>query len=178
MNNELLPLIKKHTDTLIEQTKTKPQETLEFKMNKQMQTFSFNPPINLIEEGKWLMAVSLFDCTNSVYNITNENNSFSIIIPGHYQTEFAEKTIDELNKLIELKSLELHVAEVRKRGNIIKIGDNEYKLSDFDTQKHEILEELKNAKYNDLEDLVYRMQLTYNEIINILELKYIPTKRR
>ena len=177
MNNELLFLIKKHTDTLIEQTKTKPQDTLEFKMNKQMQTFSFNPPINLIEEGKWLMAVSLFDCTNSVYIITNENNSFSIIIPGHYQTEFAEKTIDELNKFLELKSLELHVAEVRKRGNIIKIGDNEYKLSDFDTQKHEVIEELKNAKYNDLEDLVYRMQLTYNEIINILDLKYIPTKR-
>ena len=177
MNNELLLLIKKHTDTLIEQTKTKPQETLEFKMNKQMQSFSFNPSINLVEEGKWLIAVSSFECTNSVFNITNENNSFSIIIPGHYQTEFAEETIDKLYKLLELKSLELHVAEVRKRGNIIKIADNEYKLSDFDTQKHEIIEELKNAKYNDLEDLVYRMQLTYNEIINILDLKYIPTKR-
>ena len=76
MNNELLLLIKKHTDTLIEQTKTKPQETLEFKLNKQMQTFSFNPPINLIEEGRWLMAVSLFDCTNSVYNITNKTIRF------------------------------------------------------------------------------------------------------
>ena len=177
MNNELLLLIKKHTDTLIEQTKTKPQETLEFKMNKQMQNFSFNPPINLVEEGKWLIAVSSFECTNSVYNITNENNSFSIIIPGHYQTEFAEETIDKLYKLLELKSLELHVAEVRKRGNKIKIGDNEYKLSDFDTQKHKIIEDLKNAKYNDLEDLVYRMQLTYNEIINILDLQYTPTKR-
>ena len=52
MNNELLFLIKKHTDTLIEQTKTKPQETLEFKMTRSKQTFSFNPPINLIEEGK------------------------------------------------------------------------------------------------------------------------------
>ena len=61
MDNELLLLIKKHTDTLIEQTKTKPQETLEFKMIKQMQTFSFSPPINLIEEGKWLLAVSSFD---------------------------------------------------------------------------------------------------------------------
>ena len=37
MNNELLFLIKKHTDTLIEQTKTKPQETLEFRMSKQFQ---------------------------------------------------------------------------------------------------------------------------------------------
>ena len=91
MNSELLLLIKKHTDTLIEHTKLKPQETLEFKTNKQMQTFSFSPPINLVEEGKWLLAVSLFECTNSVFIITNENNSCSIIILGHYQTEFAEK---------------------------------------------------------------------------------------
>ena len=120
MNNELLLLIKKHTDTLIEHTKTKPQESLEFKMNIHTQRFSFNHPINLVEEGKWLLRVSSFECTNSVFNITNENNSFSIIIPGHYETESAEKTIDELKKLLELKSLELHVEEVKKRGNKIK----------------------------------------------------------
>ena len=177
MNNELLLLIKKHTDTLIEQTKTKPQETLEFKMNKQRQTFSFNPPINLIEEDKWLLAVSSFECTNSVFNITDENNSFSIIIPGHYQNKTDEKIIDDLNRLLELKSLELHVEEVKKRGNKIKIADKEYKLSDCDTQKNEIIEELKNAKYNDLKDLVYRMRLSYDEIMDILDLKYIPTKR-
>ena len=94
MNNELLLLVKKHTDTLIEQTKTKPQKTLEFKMNKQLQSFWFNPPINLVEEGKWLLAVSSFECTNSVFTMTNENNLFSIIIPGLHQTESAEKTIE------------------------------------------------------------------------------------
>ena len=177
MNNELLLLIKKHTDTLIENTKTKPQETIDFKMNKQMQTFSFNPPINLVEEGKWLLGVSSFECTNSVFNITNENNSFSIIIPGQYETEFAEQIIDDLNKLLELKSLELHVEEVKKRGNKIKIGDKEYNLSDFDNQKYEIIEELKKVGYNDLKDLVYRMRLSYDEIMDILDLKYIPTKR-
>ena len=135
MNNELLLLIKKHTDTLIQQTKTKPQETLEFKMNKQMQTFSFNPPINLIEEDVWLLTVSSFECTISVFNITNENNSFSILIPGHYETKFAEKTIDKLNKLLELWSLELHLKVVRKRGNTIKIGDNKNKLTDFANKK-------------------------------------------
>ena len=177
MNNELLLLIKKHTDTLIEQKRTKSQVTLEFKMNKQMQTFSFNPPINLVEEGKWLIAVSSFECTNSVFNITNENNSFSIIIPGHYQTESAEKTINELNKLLELRSendIELHTEQVRKKG-LILIKD--YSLSSIDMFKNEILEELKKAKCNDLEDLVYRFQLTYDEIINILDLKYIGTKR-
>ena len=177
MNDELLLLIKTHTDTLIQQTKTKPQETLEFKMKKQRQTFSFNPPINLNEEDKWLLAVSSFECTISVFNKTDDNNSFSIIIPAHWESEFADEIIDELNRLLEFRSLDLHVNEVRKRGNIIKIGDKEYKLSDFDNQKYEILEELKKVKYKDLRDLVYRMQLTYDEIIDVLDLKYIPTKR-
>ena len=169
MNNELLLLIKKHTDTLIEQTKTRFQETLEIEMDKQMQTFSFNSPINLIEDDKWLLAVSSFECTNSVFNTTNDNNSFSIIIQCHWETEFAEKTIDEVNRLLGLRSLELHVNEVRKRGNKRKIGDKEYKVSDFDNQKYEIIEDLKKAKYNDLEDLVYRMKLTYDEIMDILD---------
>ena len=82
----------------------KPQETREFKMNRQMQTFSFNSPINLVDEGKRLLTVSFFECTNSVFNITNENNSFSVTILGHWLTKSAEKTIDELNKLLELKS--------------------------------------------------------------------------
>ena len=60
MNNELLLLSRKHADTLNEQTRTKPQETLDFKRNKQMETFSFSPPINLSEEGKWLLVVTSF----------------------------------------------------------------------------------------------------------------------
>ena len=232
MNNELLLLIKKHTDTLIEQTKTKPQETLEFKMRKQMQTFSFNPPINLVEEGKWLIAVSSLECTNSVFNITNENNSFSIIIPGHYQNESDEKTVEKLKDLLELdkKDLSLHVTAVREKGRKIYIGEDEYDLSDLDNSllRNEIFEKLKINKYTGyykvstdqedntgcghvnidkntqrshiefnegtqcvsisftdnshdeyrhLEDMVYRLQLSYDEIIDILDLKYIPTKR-
>ena len=53
-------------------------------MIKRRQTFSVNQPIKLVEEGKWLLRVTLFVCTNSVFNITDENNSFSINIPGHY----------------------------------------------------------------------------------------------
>ena len=182
MNNKLLLLIEKHTDTLIEQTRTKPQETLEFVMSKQMQTFSFSPPINLIEEGKWLLGVTSFECTNSVFNITDENNSFSIIIPGSWKipSYLEENVIDKLKNLLKPKSeknIELHVQEVRKRGTKIKLGDNEYILSDFCNSKPEKLEELKNVKYNDLEDMVYILQLKYDEIIDVLELKYIPTKR-
>ena len=91
-------------------------------MDKQRQTFSFNPPLNLVEEDKWLLAVSSFECITSVFNITKENNSFSIIIPGHYQNKSDEKTINELNKLLELRSqngIELHVEQIRKKGLIL-----------------------------------------------------------
>ena len=221
--------LKKHTDTLIQQTKAQPQETLEFKMNKQMQTFSFNPPINLVE-GKWLLAVSSFECINSVCNITNENNSFSITIPGHWNSESAEKTVEKLKELLELdkKDLSLHLAAVREKGRKIYLED-EYDLSDLDNSllRNEIFEKSKKISiltttkclqswkivqgasmstsikiqrshvdfpegtqyvsfsftdhspnnYRLLEDMVYRLQLTYDEIIDILDLKYIPTKR-
>ena len=48
-------------------------------------------------------------------------------------------------------------------------------MSSLGTFKNEKIEELKNSKYNDLEDLVYRFQLPYNEISDKLDLKYIPT---
>ena len=144
-----------------------------------MQTF-FPPPIVLIEEEKWLLAVTSFEAMNFVFNVTDENNSFSIIISSHWNSKSAGNTIKELNKLLEFKSqyhIELHLQEVRKRGNQIKNKNREYKLSDFDTLKNEILEELRNVKYNDLEDMVCRMQLTYEEVVDVLDLNYIPTKR-
>ena len=153
----MLFLIKKHTNTLIEQTTTKQQETLEFKMNKQIQTFSFSPPITLDEESKWLLEVTSFEALNSVFNTINENNWFSITIPGHWDSKSAEKTIDELNKLLELRSqkrIELHVKEVKKRGNQIKKEIMKIKYQTLILKKNEILEELKNVKYNNIEDLV------------------------
>ena len=126
---------------------------------------------------KHYIHILLNDVPNDIFNITNENNSYSIIIPGHYQNKSDEKTIDEVKKLLELKSIELHVEEVKKRGNKIKIADKEFKLSDFNNQKNEIIKEFKKVKYNDFKDLVYRMRLSYDEIMDILDLKYIPTKR-
>ena len=170
MNNELLLLIKKHIDTFVEQTKSKPKGTLEFKMDKQMQIFSFSPAINLVE-GKWLLGVTSFESTNSVFNVTDDNNLFSITIPGHWENKSVEKTIVELNKLLELRSqndIELCVEQVRKKRLILI---NDYSLSGLGTFKNEILEELKNAKYNDLKDLVYGFQLTYDEVIDILDLQ-------
>ena len=114
---DLIFLIKNHTDTLNDQTKAKPLETLEYKLKMQMKKFSFSPPINSLEEGKWLSAKTSFEATNSVF-LTNENKGFSVAIPGQWNSKSARKTIGELNKLLELRSrneIELHVEQVRTK---------------------------------------------------------------
>ena len=83
MNIELL-LLKKHTYTLIQQTKTKPEETLESKLNYKVETFSFIPPMNLSEVRKWLLALTSFEATNSVFSIKYENERFSILPPSYW----------------------------------------------------------------------------------------------
>ena len=118
MNNDMLLLMEKHTDTLIEQTKTKP-EAIEYKLNKPMEFIFFPPATNLIDENKWLLAVSSFETTKSVFNITHESITFSITLAGHWISNFAEKTMDEIKNLLELRSqndFELHGEQVRKKG--------------------------------------------------------------
>ena len=44
---DLLLSITKNCETLIEQTHTKPEETLVFKLNKSRKTFHFSPPIQV-----------------------------------------------------------------------------------------------------------------------------------
>ena len=80
-------MIKRYTGTLIEQMKTKSQETLEYKLNKQMDTLAFSHPINFSEERRWLLAVTSFETANPNLNITDENNSFSISTPGQRSPE-------------------------------------------------------------------------------------------
>ena len=53
---DLLLSITKNCETLIEQTHTKPQETLELKLNKPRETFHFNPPISI--EGSWMIKLT------------------------------------------------------------------------------------------------------------------------
>ena len=127
MNSELLFLTKKHVDTLIEQTITRPEEVLEFQKNKQMENFSLNPPTNLVEGGKWLLGVTSFERTNSVFSITNKNNSFLISTTVFWSPRGGGETIHKLQKKLKLRSQidnEFHV-KIRKRVNQVKIGNKE-----------------------------------------------------
>ena len=74
--------------------------------------------MNVSEESKWLLAVTFFEATNSVFKITDENNRFSITLEGHWISKSAKKNIHEINKILELRSqndMELHIKPVRKK---------------------------------------------------------------
>ena len=73
---DLLLSITKNCETLIEQTHTKPQETLEFKMIKPRQTFHFNPPIQIKRD--WMVGLTDLVVHISIFNITEENNKFEL----------------------------------------------------------------------------------------------------
>ena len=76
----LLLNIAKSNQEIVENTHTTPQETLESKMTKQKESFSFVVPLNL--EEKWMTGVTSLEVYNTVYNITEKNNRlqfFSII---------------------------------------------------------------------------------------------------
>ena len=150
-------------------------------MSKQTENFAFSPPIILIEEEKWLLGVTFFESTSSILSITDENNSFSIS-PLFYWgilSNLEDDIIDKLKNLLELKSqndIEIHIAEDKDRGNKIKINSKEFASSDFGSFKKEILEEIKKANYHDLEDMVCRMQITYEAFMDRLDKKIFPWK--
>ena len=73
----LLSIAKSNLD-IVENTLSKPQETLEFKMNKQKESFSFDIPLDLPEQ--WMMGVTSLEVYNTVYNITEKNNKLKILL--------------------------------------------------------------------------------------------------
>ena len=105
--------------------------------------------------------MSFFEANNCYFNIIDENNSFSFTTLGYCSSRGSAETMNRLHKFLELRSqnyIDLHVEVVRKRGNQIKIGDKENKLSDLDTPKNETNKNLEFAEYNDLEAKVLRLQ--------------------
>ena len=70
--------IAKSNQEIVENTLSKPQETLEFKMNKQKESFSFDIPLDLPEQ--WMMGVTSLEVYNTVYNITEKNNKLKILL--------------------------------------------------------------------------------------------------
>ena len=77
----------------------------------------------------------------------------------------------KLKEMLEFRSqndIEFHVKEFEKRGTRIEIEKSGYNLAGFDPFKSKKLAELRRVKYHDLRDLVYRLELTYDEDMDVI----------
>ena len=96
---DLLLSITKNCETLINQTHRKPEETLEFEMDKSKQTFHFNPPIPI--EGSWMISLTSLEVNNSVFNITPKKNKLELYRVNSNRFEFLELK-DELEETLNI----------------------------------------------------------------------------
>ena len=71
---DVLLSITKNCQTLIEQTHSKAEGTLEFKLTKPREIIHFNPPIST--EGSWIIGLTSLEVYIFMSNITEENNRF------------------------------------------------------------------------------------------------------
>ena len=94
---DLLLSITKNCETIINQTHRKPEETLEFKLDKSRQTFHFNPPIQI--QGDWMIGLTDLEVYNSIFNITEENNKFEIYRDTPTKFQFLDLK-DELEEIV------------------------------------------------------------------------------
>ena len=85
------------------------------------------------------MAVTSFKATNSVFNITEQNNRISYSTPpSDWSPKSSEEILNRLLELLELRSqvdIELHVKKVEKRGTRIETEKSGYNLAAFDQFK-------------------------------------------
>ena len=96
---DFLLSITKNCEKLIKQTHTKPQETLELKMNKPREIFHFTPPVQI--KGDWMIGLTNLEVYNSIFNITEQNNKFEIYRSSTNKFGFVELK-DELEEILNI----------------------------------------------------------------------------
>ena len=137
----LLSIAKSNLD-IVENTLSKPQETLEFKMNKQKESFSFDIPLDLSEQ--WMMGVTSLEVYNTVYNITEKNNKFKILLKDEQL-----KSLNVDNQLVMNVEYLYKISDVKKINNFIVDSYSKNKKlvkKDFDQIKKIIIQINQNIK--------------------------------
>ena len=119
----------------IENTLSKPQETLEFKMNKQKESFSFDIPLDLPEQ--WMMGLTSLEVYNTVYNITEKNNKFKILLK------------DE-----QLKSLNVDIQLVMNVEYLYKAFDNIEKINNLIVDSYSKNKKLIKKDFDQLKKII------------------------
>ena len=92
----------KYSETLIEQTHRKAEETLEFKVTKPRKTFHFNPSIQI--KGDWMIGLTDLEVYISTFNINTTNIKFKLYKypDGTSVSVSYEKVRDEIERDLDI----------------------------------------------------------------------------
>ena len=154
----LLLSIAKSNQEIVENTHSKPQETLEFKMNKQKESFSFDIPLDLPEQ--WMMGVTSLEVYNTIYNITEKNNKIKFFETEKRLKEykFATEFIPKIKNLYETSNKGISdIEQIKKLINDVKIKKVVF----------------PNNYYDDINKIIDQINLNIKDKTNILDLNGI-----
>ena len=85
--------------TLVEQTHSKPQKTLEFKFTQPMGTFQYKPSINLGLGSNWMIVITSLEVYNSNSQKIRKKNKFGLhtdLFDGISFTELKKEVEDKI----------------------------------------------------------------------------------
>ena len=162
----LLLSIAKSNQEIVENTHSKPQEILEFKMNKQKESFSFDIPLELPEQ--WMMGVTSLEVNNTVYNITEKNNEIKL-----FETD---KMLKEYKVATEFMSKIKHLYETSKIEEIKKlINDDNFKKVTLSENYYDDLNKIIDQINQNIKDKTKIIVLDeYRIVTDCLEIEIPP----
>ena len=91
---DVLLSITKKCETLIKQTHTKAEETLEFKINTSRERFNFSSSIRI--DGSWMLHLISLEVNNPIFIINTTNNKFEL-----HTDIFDEFSLEEIKGELE-----------------------------------------------------------------------------
>ena len=154
----LLLSIAKSNQEIVENTHSKPQETLEFKMNKQKESFSFDVPLLLPK--KWMMGVTSLEVYNTVYNITEKNNKLQIILNDQQLKEL------KLDSGLILFVEDLYVTYFGKPYTLSEYNEFVEKANKLITNSYSKKNKLTRIDFDYLTKIVKSLNEIYNNRLN------------
>ena len=154
----LLLSIAKSNQEIVENTHSKPQETLEFKMTKQKESFSFDVPLLLPE--KWMMGVTSLEVYNTVYNITEKNNKLQIILNDQQLKEL------KLDSGLILFVEDLYVTYFGKPYTLSESNEFVEKANKLITNSYSKKNKLTRIDFDYLTKIVKSLNEIYNNRLN------------
>ena len=166
----LLSIAKSNLD-IVENTLSKPQETLEFKMNKQKESFSFDIPLDLPEQ--WMMGVTSLEVYNTVYNITEKNNKIKLFKTDKMLKEYkvATEFMSKIKKLYETSGNKgiSNIEEMKKL-----INDDNFKEVTLSQNYCDDLKKIINQINQNIEHKTNNIYFEYRCISDCLEIEIPP----